>query len=79
MNWIIGSCVVFLVCGLAMLFVTSARIIRRDVNERFRDIAARLEKGSERRSPRFVRRTQTGVKRSIYFKRAISGSSFPPR
>jgi hypothetical protein len=43
MNWIIGSCVVFLVCGLAMLFVTSARIIRRDVNERFRDIAARLE------------------------------------
>jgi hypothetical protein len=43
MNWIIGSCVVLLLCGLAMLFVRSARIIRRDVNERFRGVAERLE------------------------------------
>ena len=43
MNWIIGSCAVLLVCGLAILFVESARIIRRDVNDRFRNVAARLE------------------------------------
>jgi hypothetical protein len=43
MNWIIGSSAVLLVCGLATLFVRSARIIRGDVNERFRGVAARLE------------------------------------
>ena len=43
MNWIVGACVVLLVCGLAMLFVKSAQIIRRDVNARFHQLADRLE------------------------------------
>jgi uncharacterized membrane protein len=43
MKSMIASCVVLLVCGLALLFVKSARIIRRDVNDRFRDLPARLE------------------------------------
>jgi hypothetical protein len=43
MNWIIGSSVVLLVCGLGMLFVKNARVIRRDVNDRFRHLPARLE------------------------------------
>ena len=62
MNWIVGACVVLLVCGLAMLFVKSAQIIRRDVNARFHQLADRLE-SRHRGVARFTGRPQRGVER----------------
>jgi len=43
MALVIALCVVLLFAGLAGLFITSARFIRRDMNERFDKIQGRLE------------------------------------
>jgi hypothetical protein len=43
MPWIIAGCVVLLVVSLTLLFIASARLILRDMNDRFDRVRVQLE------------------------------------
>jgi hypothetical protein len=44
MPWLIALSVILLIVGLAGMFTISARLIHRNINDRFDRIRARLEK-----------------------------------
>ena len=43
MQWLIGGGVVLLLTALTVLFTASARLIRRDMNDRFHHVRLHLE------------------------------------
>jgi hypothetical protein len=48
MAWLVGSLVILLFVGLAVLFTAAAFAIRRDFNERFERIGTRVREDAER-------------------------------
>jgi hypothetical protein len=44
MPWIVAAVVVFIILALATLFLVHARVIRCDMNRRFKEVGERLER-----------------------------------